>query len=181
MDSRVEVVLGERSLRYCEQYRRAFVNRLTNMDRITREDEQYDSKLAECAVAKYLGMSPDEFDKLAKSTEDYDVLTSRGLRGDVKSSNKLNGNTLFWPVKKIPEFDPRWFDFLVFCNTHRAPIIEIRGWVFKQEFREYHKVAGSLDKLMEGTWFWDAPLHDPVRLNRGVFSEGVLPPREAIE
>ena len=176
MDLSVEVILNDAALRYCEQYRKTFTNKLTNPERVTREDEQYDSKLAEVAVAKYVGMDFNVFDKLAKSTADYDVLTERGMRGDVKSSNKINGDTLFWPVKKIDEYDKRWFDFLVFCNTYRCPIIEIRGWMWKQEFREFHETAGCGDKLIAGTWFWSRPFHDPVLLTEGLFSKGVRLP-----
>jgi len=146
---------------------RTIHNTLTNPDRQMTPLEQYHSKLAECAVAKFLEMDPEEFSQLANGSGDYDVVTPAGLTGDVKSSSLERGDTLYWPVKKNDEFDLRRFDFLAFCNTYRAPLIEFRGWVFKQEFRCCHRVSRGQavgDKFYEGTMFWDRPLRDPQTL-----------------
>lgn len=177
MGELIEIPLTAESLAFCEQFRRDILNSQTNPDREMTPDEQYHAKLGECALAKYLRMDREEFKALAASCADYDVRTPRGMRVDVKSSHHPNGNTLYWPVKKNWKFDDLHFDMLAFCNTSRSPIIEFRGWVFKQEFRERRLTSrgqAAGDRLYEGTWYWDGPLRDPETIF-DPFKEGRAP------
>ena len=152
------------ALKYCERFRRDFRNTLTDAERNASPDENYHAKMAELEVGRFLHMKWSVLESLLNSASHFDVVAPNGLRGDVKVSMHETGNTLFWPRDKWEEFDYREFDWLGFCNTHKLPIIEFRGFVSKAEFKARHQIAGPDHHLKERTPYWPSLLRDPASL-----------------
>lgn len=146
------ITLTPRTLAWCATAK-AFRNKWT-MGELS-DEEQMRSVAAECAVAQFLQMPGFEFVRQYHQNGYHDVRTKTGLRVDVKSSSHANATRLIWPLSKNEDFASRNFDLLVFCKTNALPVVELVGWVYKQEFEVRHGIAEGKNGLEAGTWYME--------------------------
>ena len=147
------ITLTPHALSWCGTVK-AFRNKWT-MEPVS-DDEQMRSVAAEIAVAQFLDMPGFEFARQYQEHGHHDVRTKTGLKVDVKSSSHAKARRLIWPLSKNDDWPLRHFDLLVFCKTHELPIVELVGWVYKQEFKVRRLISTGADGITAGTWYMEA-------------------------
>lgn len=117
---------------------------------------QAESKMAECILARKLGLAVDPL--FLSPFFSYDVATTR-LTLDVKQTG-LSGRYLIWPVRKNDIFASKAFDHLALVKTDWNRGYPV-GWIEKWEFHELKVVAGENHRLTKGTWHVDESVLHP--------------------
>lgn len=117
------------------------------------EDLLKESKLAECAMSVWAGLSPLTAVRWEPGPDDdYDVVVGN-CRIDVKHTSPY-GSRLIWPLRKNDFFHKKQFDVLVLVKGKGAAY-RVVGWLPKQKFFGDKHVATAGHKLTKGTWYVD--------------------------
>ena len=117
---------------------------------------QYTGRLGECGVCDYLHIDIEVLDWNTERCDNGIDILHNGWRIDVKSSATHGATCLIWPLEKKLLLADAPIDLLVFVPIDRIynqP--DVRAWISKQDFIEWHNVAGRFGKLHPGTWFME--------------------------